>query len=331
MTQKYVRENKTKSLMKPRRKIFDLLKFYLIPGWRDPEFSDIEYEIGKTQSKRKVFRRLLTPLTVVGSIMIIFIIFCGVFAPLLTPYTVEELTNPLKSGANPFAPPSAEHPLGTTDNGYDILGRLIWGCRTAVSFGLTPIIIGSVGGVVVGTISAYFGGRTDAIIMRLADLVIVFPAVVLLILFARMVGENLLLMLSFFGLLSIPIYARLMRSSVLQVKQSLFIDAAITGGAKYFKIMVKHLIPNAISPIIINFFGGVGTAILGLTSISFLGFGDRSLPDWGADINFARVQFSNYFAAFWPGLFILIAVMGFMLVGDGLRDALDPKNRRKQL
>jgi peptide/nickel transport system permease protein len=117
-----------------------------------------------------------------------------------------------------------------------------------------------------------------------------------------------------------------MRASVLQVKQNLYVEAAKTGGAKNFKVMFFHIIPNAIAPIIISLFGGVGAAILGFASLAFLGFGDKSLPDWGSDINYARTRFSQYYAAFWPGLFILIAVMGFMLIGDGLRDALDPKN-----
>ncbi|MFX1279741.1 MAG: ABC transporter permease [Promethearchaeota archaeon] len=303
------------------------LKFYLIPGWRDPQFTEIEYELGKMKSKRKVFRRILSPLTIFGFILILFIIFCAVYAPWLTPFTVDELTNRGITGGDPFADPSPDHPLGTTRYAYDILGRLIWGCRTAILFGFITIIIAAFGGIVLGTISAYFGGKIDAIIMRAVDLVMIFPSLILLILFIEMVGQNLLFMLILFGFLAIPGYSRLMRSSVLQVKQSLYIEAATTGGAKDFKIMFKHIIPNAISPIIINFFGGVGAAILGLTSISFLGFGDQSLPDWGTDINFARVQFSSYYAAFWPGLFILIAVMGFMLIGDGLRDALDPKNR----
>ncbi len=316
-----------KEEIKTKRGFLKYLKFYLIPGRREPYFSAIEYEIGKIKSKRKVFRRILSPLSIISIILIFFVVFCAIYAPWLTPFTVRELTNRGLSGGVPFAPPSAEHPLGTTRYAYDILARLIWGCRTAILFGFITIIIGSVGGVVIGTISAYFGGRIDAIIMRAADLIMVFPSLILLILFVEMLGENLFIMLTLFGVLSIPFYARLMRSSVFQVKQNLFIEASITGGAKNFKIMFKHILPNAITPIIINFFGGVGAAILGLTSISFLGFGDQTLPDWGSDINFARTQFSGYFAAFWPGLFILIAVMGFMLMGDGLRDALDPRNK----
>jgi len=311
---------------KNKRKITRFIKFYLIPGWRDSEFSAIEYEIGKTKSKRRLFRRILKPLTIVGFLLILFIAICAVYAPWLTEYTVESITDSGLSGGVPFAPPSEGHPLGTTKYAYDILARLIWSCRTALVFGLTTIIIGAIGGIVVGTISAYFGGRTDSIIMRTVDLIMVFPALILLILFVEMMGEELQIILYLFGMLSIPAYSRVMRASVLQVKQNLYIEAAKTGGAKNFKVMFTHIIPNAIAPIIISIFGGVGAAILGFASLAFLGFGDKSLPDWGSDINYARTRFSQYYAAFWPGLFILIAVMGFMLIGDGLRDALDPKN-----
>ena len=310
-----------------RKSILDHLKFYVIPGWRDPSYTAREHVIYKVKSKRRMFRRILSPLSIFGFILILFIVFCAIYSPWLTPYTVEILTDRGLSGGESFAPPTLDHPLGTTRYAYDILGRLIWGCRTSIQFGLITIAIGCLGGIVVGTISAYFGGRVDSIIMRLVDLIMVFPALILLILFAEMLGDNIWILQILFGLLSIPLYARLMRSSVLQVKNNLYIEAATTGGAKNFKKMVKHIIPNAINPIVINFFGGVGAAILGLTSISFLGFGDPRLPDWGSDINYARTQFSGYFAAFWPGLFILIAVLGFMLVGDGLRDALDPKNK----
>ena len=327
MTQTYLKESKKEGISsKDKGKIIRYIKFYLIPGWRDSEFSAIEYEIGKTKSKRRLFRRILKPLTIAGFFMILFIAICAVYAPWFTPYTVESITDSGLSGGVPFAPPSEQHPLGTTKYAYDLLARLIWSCRTALLFGLTTIVIAAIGGIIVGTISAYFGGKIDSIIMRAVDLVMVFPALILLILFVEMMGEELQIMLYLFGMLSIPAYSRLMRASVLQVKQNLYVQAAKTGGAKNFKIMFKHIIPNAIASIIISLFGGVGAAILGFAGLAFLGFGDKSLPDWGSDINYARTRFSQYYAAFWPGLFILIAVMGFMLIGDGLRDALDPKN-----
>ncbi|MFX1456960.1 MAG: ABC transporter permease [Promethearchaeota archaeon] len=333
MTQTELKEARYKKTdLEKKRTMLNYLKFYLVPAWRDPEFSKIEFEIGKIKSKRRIFRRMLKPLTILGILLVLFIVFCGVYAPWLSRYTINP-SHPLSitdfglSGGESFALPSHDHPLGTTRYGYDILARLLWGCRTALLFGMNTIIIAVGGGIIIGTISAYFGGRIDAIIMRIADLIMIFPSLILLIIFTEMIGEQLIIMLALFGMLAIPGFARLMRSSVLQVKQNPYIEAALASGAKNFKVMVKHIIPNAISPIIINFFGGIGAAILGFTAIAFLGFGDNSLPDWGTDINYARTQFSNILPAFWPGLFILIAVLGFMLIGDGLRDALDPRLR----
>lgn len=304
--------------------------FFLIPGWRDPEFVAREYEIEKIKSKRRLFRRLITPLTISGFLLITFIVFLAVYAPWLTPFTLEGVTDGGVSGNNPWLFPSEQHPLGTTAFGYDVLGRVIWGARTAIVFGFIAIIIASSGGILVGTLAGYYGGWVDSILMRIIDFVIVFPALVIVILLVQLSGEqSLLSILMIYGAFAITSYSRLMRSSVLQVKQEVYIEAAKTGGAKNFKIMFKHVFTNAISPIIIRFFGGVGLAILAFSGIAFLGFGDQQLPDWGTDINYARARLSAIHAAIWPGLFILIAVLGFMLVGDGLRDALDPRLQQK--
>jgi len=319
--------NKDEKVIEQKKSITRYIKFFLIPGWRDPEFTDIEYNISKTQSKRKLFRRVLTPLTIIGIVMILFIVFCAVFSPWLTPYPLRLVTNPYLSmaeGFPAFAPPSPEHPLGTTIYGYDLLARLIWGSRTALTFGISSISIGISGGLIVGTISGYFGGKVDVIIMRIADIIMVFPIVLIVIIITQLGTQDMLFILLIFGSLSIPGLARFMRAVVLQVKQELYISSAITGGAKKLKVMFIHVLPNAISPLFIVFFGGVGGAILGFTSIAFLGFADQALPDWGTDINVARL-WNVLNVAIWPGIFILIAVLGFMLVGDGLRDALDPR------
>ncbi|MHA2287591.1 MAG: ABC transporter permease [Promethearchaeota archaeon] len=306
------------------------IRFFLIPGWRDSEFTAREYEIEKIKSKRRLFRRLLTPLTIGGLCLIIFIVFLAIYAPWLTPYTLEGVTDGGISGINPWLLPSEQHPFGTTAFGYDVFGRIIWGARTAIVFGFIAIAIATGGGIVVGTIAGYYGGWVDSILMRIVDFVIVFPASVIVILLVQLSDEqSLLTILMIYGAFAITGYSRLMRASVLQVKQEVYIEAARTGGAKNFKIMFKHVFANAISPIIIRFFGGVGLAILAFSGIAFLGFGDQQLPDWGTDINYARARLSAIHAAIWPGLFILIAVLGFMLVGDGLRDALDPRLQQK--
>ncbi|MFW9872805.1 MAG: ABC transporter permease, partial [Candidatus Thorarchaeota archaeon] len=245
------------------------------------------------KSKRRKFRRLLTPLTIIGILLILFIIFCAIYTPWLTPYTLEQVTKPtIIPGGKQFAPPSPEHPLGTTENAYDLLGRLLWGSRTVLTMGFFPVIIAVVGGTILGTISAYFGGVIDAIIMRICDLLFAFPNLLLVILIIPMLGYKLIYIMLIFGLLGIPQYVRLMRSSVLQTKQNMYIEAAYASGADNFKVMFKHIVPNAIAPILIAFFGLIGTAILGFSSIAFLGMSEEyRIADWGTDINYAKGEF----------------------------------------
>ena len=307
-------------------KIKKYLKFLLIPGWRDPDISAQEYEIEKIKSKRRLFRRFLTPLTIIGMIMIIFCIVLSVFAPWLTAIPLQDVTLPnYPEGVYPFEPPSPEHPLGTTFYGYDILARIIWGARTTLSMALVPVIIAQIGGLVFGTISAYFGGWVDSLIMRVVDLMFVFPMMILVIVIAPMLGTDLLTTLTLYGILFISFYTRFMRSTVLQVKQMVYVQAAKTGGAKKFKIMFRHIVPNALSPMIIRFFGGMARTILGIAGLAWLGLVDTSVANWGSDINLAQEQFTAFMAAVWPGFFIGIATIGFMLLGDGMRDALDPR------
>ena len=310
-----------------KENIFRYLKFLIIPGLRDPKFSQKEYEIEKTKSKRKFFRRLLKPLTLVGISLIIFIVFLAIYAPWMSLYTLETVTDVSRSidVGDPYTLPSPLHPWGTTALAYDLYSRIIWGSRTAVTFGFLTIIFATIGGIFVGTISGYYGGKVDAIIMRIVDFSLAFPTLVIVIIFTEMISRDLITILLVFGLFAIPSYSRLMRASVLATKQQLYIEAAKTSGARNFKIMFKHIFANAISPIIIRFFGGIGAAILGFAGIAFLGFGDDSFPDWGTDINYGRGHISMIHTTLFPGIFILIAVLGFMLFGDGLRDALDPR------
>lgn len=312
--------------LKRKVKISRLLKFYLIPGWREPEFSAREYEIEKIKSKRRLFRRLITPLTILGFMMVLFIVFIGVFSPWLTELTLENVTPPLYPEEPAFQSPSPEHPLGTTIYGWDILGRLIWGARTTLQAAVLPVAISIGGGVILGTISAYFGGWVDSIMMRICDIMFAIPMLIIVIIIVPLIGQDLYTILIIYGILFIPSNIRFMRSLVLQVKQNVYVRAAITGGADKFKVMFKHIFPNAISPIIISFFGAMGYTVLGLAGLAFIGMGDPSVADWGADIMHAKGTL-NFLpgAALWPGLFIGIASIGFILIGDGLRDALDPR------
>ena len=262
--------------------------------------------------------------------MILFIAFLAVYAPLLTPFTIENLTPPYFPFEAPYLDPSTEHPLGTTKYGFDLLGRLIWGARTALTAAALPVIISTLGGLAVGTISAYFGGKIDAVIMRFCDFWFSFPVLILIVIVAPLIGNSLYYILILYGLFGIPVSIRWVRALVLQVKENVYVRAAITGGAAKFKVMFKHILPNTISHIIIGLFGAMQSGILVIVSISFIELGDQSIPDWGTDILYGRGNYGAYSSVFWPaylwpGLFIAITAIGFMLIGDGLRDALDPR------
>jgi peptide/nickel transport system permease protein len=307
-------------------KIIRLLKFYLLPGWRDPEYTHLQNQIEMVKSKRRMFRRLITPLTLIGLILILFIAVLAVFAPWLTRFTIDELALPyIPPGGVPFDDPSPGHPLGTTRFGYDLLGRIIWGARTALTAAALPVVISLSGGIILGTISGYFGGWIDTVIMRIVDFMYSFPTLILVIIIGPMLGGSLLNTLLIWGLLYIPVNTRFMRSLVLQVKQNIYVRAAVTGGADKLKVMFSHIFPNAISPIIISIFGAMGFSVLGFASIAFLGMGDQAITDWGTDILYAQSRWTAFGPAFWPGLFIGLTAMGFILTGDGLRDALDPR------
>jgi peptide/nickel transport system permease protein len=310
-----------------KKKWVNLLKFYLLPTWRDPGFTAYENEIEKIKSKRRIFRRFLTPLTVIGFFMLLFITILAVYGPWFTKIPLQELTLPfVPSGSVPYAEPSPEHPFGTTKYGYDILARIIWGARSTMGMAFIPVIIGMGGGLILGTISAYFGGAVDYGMMRLVDLLYVFPMGILSLIIIPMMGEDLWTIIFVFGILGIPGNIRYMRTLVLVIKELVFVQAAKTGGALKFKIMFKHIVPNAISPIIISLFGGAAATILGLAGLGFIGIGDQSVATWGTDIEWGAGRLiTGRAAAIIPGIFLGITAAGFILIGDGLRDALDPR------
>jgi peptide/nickel transport system permease protein len=300
------------------------MKFLLIPGYKSTDLQIREYEIGKLKSKRKFFRRLLTPLSITGFILLSIIVTLAVFSPWLTSYTVLNLTQEQYIGI--FEPPSVDHPFGQTKNGWDILGRLIWGARVSLTVGLIALSIGIGVGVPLGIIAAYFGGVVESIIMRISDMFRAFPGMILALVFVAIWGleiENIMLA---FGILAIPGYIRAIRGSALQVKQNLYIKASKAAGLSNFNIMFKHILPNSINPIIIALSFDLGNMVMMLTSLSFFGYNDPTLISWGRDISDSRGVF--YYAPhtfIFPAIVIFITVLGFILLGDGIRDALDPK------
>lgn len=326
-------EKQTRSLLDISIKILKWtgknLKFLFVPASRLEELNVREFNYERNRSKRKFIRRFKSVLTITGILLVFAIATMAVFPHWISPYTFEECLG-IYSGA--WGHPSADHIFGKTKFGRDVLSRLIFGARTSLTVALPAIAFSVVFGVMIGVIAAYYGGWVDAVIMRIIDVFLAFPSLILALVFIAVLGEAFgtgpridYIMLAW-GILGIPYYSRLIRGNVLQAKELPYIQAARVSGAKNSRIMFKHILPNVIQPIIISVTFDIGGVILSLAGLSFLGFSDYRMIDWGNEISIGRpFLYIAPWASLWPGLFILLAVLGFMLLGDGLRDALDPR------
>jgi peptide/nickel transport system permease protein len=318
-----IEQKKERSLQKVFKWFLKNIKFLLIPGSRIEELSRREIEYEKNRSQRKFIRRLKSVLTISGLIIIFIIITLAVFPQWISPFSYDHIT-----GIHPSAwgRPNAINILGRTAQGRDVFGRLVFGARTSLTIALPSIGISVFGGVVLGVLAAYYRGWLDSIIMRVSDVIFAFPGLVLALVIIKIWGARIEYILLVWGLLGIPFYARLIRGNVLQARALPYVAAAKVAGAGNWRIMFRHILPNTIQPIIISFTFDIGGVILGLAALSYLGLGDASLVEWGNDISFARGNlYTAPWASLWPGFMILVTVLGFMLVGDGLRDALDPR------
>ena len=299
------------------------LKFLLVPGSRIEELTHRELEFERKISKRKFIRRLKSFLTILGIVLIFAMVTMAVLAPWIAPYSFQDAIGVFW---NDYAGPNEMNPLGTTHFGRDILSRLIWGARSSLTIALPAISFSVLFGVIIGVISAYYGGWLDSIIMRIMDIFLAFPGLILAMVFIAIWGQEIQYIMLAWGILGIPYYSRLIRGNVLQARKLPYIEAAKVSGAGNWRIMFKHILPNVIQPIIISFTFDIGGIILSLAGLAFLGFSDPRMIEWGNDISKARIRlYDAPWASLWPGFIILLTVLGFMLVGDGLRDALDPK------
>ena len=225
--------------------------------------------------------------------------------------------------------PSGDHPFGTDSLGRDILSRVIYGARISLTIGLIAVAISLVPGTLLGLAAGYFGGRIDSLIMRLMDMLLAFPAILLAIVITAILGPSLPNTMVAVGIVYIPHYARIVRASVLSLKEQLFVQAIAHLGGSHLRILGRHILPNALPPIIVYATLGMGTAVLQAAALGFLGLGAQPpQPEWGAMLSEGRqyIQNAPHVAAF-PGAAILLLVLGFNLFGDGLRDVLDPSLR----
>lgn len=256
--------------------------------------------------------------------VVAFLVLVAIFAPLLAPYDpdAQELTNALQS-------PSMAHPFGTDEFGRDLLSRVIYGCRVSLSVGVVSQAIALVIGFLAGVFAGYFGGKVDAIISFVIQVFSSFPFLLFAIVIMFAMGPGLANLYVALGLLSWASTARLIRGDVMRLKGSEYIQSCILSGGKSWRIIMKHLLPNCVSTLIVVTTLGIPSAILSEASLSFLGLGvQMPMSSWGQMISAAQVYIqSNTYYSVIPGIAIIITVMAFNLLGDALRDALDPKMR----
>ncbi len=261
-----------------------------------------------------------------GALLTLALIFIALAAPLLAPFDPDH-----QDTIRRLEPPSKEHLLGLDDLGRDVLSRIVWGARVSLRVGFSVVILTSLIGVTLGAISGYFGGIVDTLIMRVTDILMAFPGILLAIALVAVLGPNLnnvILALATIGWVS---YARLVRGQVLKVREMEYVTAARALGARSPRVIALHVLPNVINPVIVMATLGLAGAILAEAALSFLGLGVQPpTPSWGAMLTSGRryLGLANHLAIY-PGIAIMLAVMGLNFLGDGLIDALDPKYRKQ--
>ncbi len=273
---------------------------------------------------RRSLRRLMhNRMAMVGFSIIMIWVLLAVFAPLVTKY------GPLQQKiSDRLDPPSREHYFGTDELGRDVYSRVIYGARISVPVGLLVIGFSFIVGSVLGAISGYFGGLSDLLIMRVADITLAFPTIVLALAIAAVLGPDLKNALIAMIVVWWPEYARLMRGQVLTVKNQEYVIAAEVIGARWPRILFHHIMPNTVTPLIVKASLDAGTAILTIAALSFIGVGAvPPTPEWGAMISAGRYKFTYWWITGFPGLAMLTIVMGLNFLGDGVRDAFDPRMR----
>jgi peptide/nickel transport system permease protein len=279
---------------------------------------------------REAWHRLVrNPGAIVGFVLVGIFVLTAIFAPLIAPY--DPRTQNLGLLAEGCCPgPSADHLFGVDDLGRDQFSRVIYGARFSLLIGVVAVTVGVSIGLLIGAFSGFVGGWVDTLIMRLMDIMLSIPGLLMAIGIAAMLGPGLRSIMIAIGVVNIPVFARLLRGSVLGQKGNDFVLAARAIGVPRRTILVSHILPNAISPVIVAATLALATAIIDAAGLGFLGLGpqDPSTPEWGTMLtNTVRYLQTAPHLAIIPGLAIVVSVLGFNLIGDGLREALDPKLR----
>lgn len=272
---------------------------------------------------RDVWRRLKRDkMAMFGLFIIGLLVFAAIFADFIAPYGFDDQN--LKAR---LIGPGSEYLLGTDNFGRDIFSRIVYGSRISLQVGFIAVGISAICGGTLGAIAGYYGGKLDNFIMRMMDILLAVPSILLAISIVAALGPGLQNVMIAVGIGSIPSYARIVRASVLSIRDQEFVEAARAVGANDFRIITKHILPNSMAPIIVQATLGVAGAILSAAGLSFIGLGIQPpTPEWGAMLSSGRDYLRDHWhVATFPGLAIMITIFALNLLGDGLRDALDPR------
>ena len=276
------------------------------------------------------YQLIRNPGAIAGFLLVLIFVIAAIFAPVIAPYgPLDQNLSLLKSGGIPPGP-SIHHLLGVDLLGRDVFTRILYGARYSLLIGIVSVAIGLTVGLVLGSIAGYVGGLIDTVIMRAMDIMLAIPGLLFAIGIVAMLGPGLTQIMIAVGVVNIPIFARLLRGSILAQRENDFVLAARSVGVRSRAILFSHILPNSISPVIVQGTLAMATAIIDVAGLGFLGLGpqDPSTPEWGTmltDVN-DYLQAAPFLAII-PGIAIILSVLGFNLIGDGLREALDPKLR----
>ena len=286
----------------------------------------------ESRSRLTDFRRgfMSNKLAMAGAVVLGIFILLGIFAPLIAPY--DPISD--QNLSEKFAPPSAEHILGQDELGRDIFSRLLYGTRLSLTAGLAAVALATGAGTIVGVTAGYAGRWVDAVLMRLMDVILAFPSILLAIVIVTILGRGLTNALLAVGIVYIPQMARVVRSSVISVREREYVEAEHALGASHTRIVSSAILPNSMTPLVVQATLTLAVAILDVAALSFLGLGATApSPEWGAMLTDAfrsgfGVFVNGQHAIIFPGVAIALSVLSVNFIGDGLRDALDPRQGR---
>ena len=283
----------------------------------------LESQIGEAQTFGTLMRRMVreNKLAVISFGVIILFVLAAVFAPLLTPYTYDEMDL-----ANRLAPPSAAHLLGTDEGGRDVFTRLLYGARVSLLIGIVPTLLSMLIGQALGILAGFAGGKTDTIIMRIADVMMAFPSILLAMVLMYMLGDGLINIFLTLSIVNWASVARVVRAETLRLKELEYVQAARVIGVSRNRILLRHILPNCIPTLIVLFTLNVPSSILTESGLSFLGLGVQPpAASWGLMVNQGRQYlYTAPWLSFAPCVAIMLTVLAFNFLGDGLRDVMDP-------